>query len=410
MKRRFKFIVLLGLVTVLSLGLAGCVSEDSDDQIRREGYNHVVAYDCEGGKIGNYEVRRNYYQNKSYLIKPGQLPNKLPEPIRYGYTLLGWTPFRTTVKEPVYETDENGVQTEVEPGVYEYGDYWDFQVMRFDSDWDYIKDQVVITEENGILTYTLTLYADWVEKCSYTIHGGDETLLVYVEDGGIVEKPNLPPEKEGYSLIGYFADPECTIPFVFGQPHPGIVDPETGKRNIDIYTKWMEGDFAAVTNASEFKTALRSGANMILMNDIEFSEGELFNYIASYSGTILGNGHTVSGAVLNIQQQRVVGATEYAYGMIGVLQDATIKDLILDITVNVELGLRGTDIYVGLLAGKIEGNTVIENCTFRGSVNVKRKSTVPENEIYCEKLFGKVSETSEIDANQEEITVTMEVI
>ncbi len=105
-----------------------------------------------------------------------------------------------------------------------------------------------------------------------------------------------------------------------------------------------------------------------------------------------------------------MGATEYAYGMIGVLQDATIKDLILDITVNVELGLRGTDIYVGLLAGKIEGNTVIENCTFRGSVNVKRKSTVPENEIYCEKLFGKVSETSEIDANQEEITVTMEVI
>ena len=410
MKRRFKFIVLLGVITVFSLGLAGCVSEDSDDQIRRDGYNHVVAYDCQGGKIGNYEVRRNYYQNKSYLIQPGLLPSKLPAPIRYGYTLLGWTPFRTTVKEPVYETDENGVQTEVEPGIYEYGDYWDFQVMRFDSDWDYIKDQVVITEENEILTYTLTLYAEWREKCFYTIHGGDEPVLVYVEDGGIIEKPNLPPEKEGYSLVGYFADPECTQPFVFGLPHPGTVDPETGRRGVDIYTKWMEGSFTAVTDASEFKTALRSNQNIILMNDIEFAEGELFNYIPTYSGTILGNNYTVRCAVLDIQQQRVVGATEYAYGMIGALQNATVKDLTLDITVKVELGLRGADIYVGLLAGKAEGNTVIENCTFRGSVIIKRKSTVPENEIYCEKLFGKVSDASEIDANQEEITVTMEVI
>lgn len=410
MKRRFKFIVLLGVITVFSLGLAGCVSEDSDDQIRRDGYNHVVAYDCQGGKIGNYEVRRNYYQNKSYLIQPGLLPSKLPAPIRYGYTLLGWTPFRTTVKEPVYETDENGVQTEVEPGIYEYGDYWDFQVMRFDSDWDYIKDQVVITEENEILTYTLTLYAEWREKCFYTIHGGDEPVLVYVEDGGIIEKPNLPPEKEGYSLVGYFADPECTQPFVFGLPHPGTVDPETGRRGVDIYTKWMEGSFTAVTDASEFKTALRSNQNIILMNDIEFAEGELFNYIPTYSGTILGNNYTVRGAVLDIQQQRVLGATEYAYGMIGALQNATVKDLTLDITVKVELGLRGADIYVGLLAGKAEGNTVIENCTFRGSVIIKRKSTVPENEIHCEKLFGKVSDASEIDANQEEITVTMEVI
>ena len=82
----------------------------------------------------------------------------------------------------------------------------------------------------------------------------------------------------------------------------------------------------------------------------------------TYQGTFDGQGHTVS----NLNATRSV---DYA-GLFGYLADGKVRNLRVGGSVTAE-----TSMYVGGIAGKAEGSSVIENCLFAGGT-VKGKSSV----------------------------------
>ena len=64
----------------------------------------------------------------------------------------------------------------------------------------------------------------------------------------------------------------------------------------------IEGEYTVVKTARAFKNALSRNQNIYLYNDIDFDEDEI-NF-GDYSGTILGNGYTVSNFTIGYDDSR----------------------------------------------------------------------------------------------------------
>jgi uncharacterized repeat protein (TIGR02543 family) len=96
--------------------------------------------------------------------------------------------------------------------------------------------------ETNVVTEDITLYAGWVEsKLTHTVtfdtQGGSKVDDVQVPDGGKVERPE-DPTKVGADFIGWFKDPEATIPWVF--------DVDVVTEDTTIYAGWNDREHTVV--------------------------------------------------------------------------------------------------------------------------------------------------------------------
>ena len=154
----------------------------------------------------------------------------------------------------------------------------------------------------------------------------------------------------------------------------GITGADTDEPVLTIYAKvskkqFLEGEGteenpflvkteADLTKLAEFVNAgeTLAGYYIKLENDIALSGAftQIGSRTKAFSGVFDGNGKTISNMTLE--------GNDYL-GMFAILKGATVKNLTIEGTV---VGTRGVN---GLLAGQLQGGTLVENVTVKGSVS-----------------------------------------
>jgi hypothetical protein len=186
-------LILLILILAASLFLGACASTGKPPDPGDWGFDCLVTYNALGGVVNNREVRETYYIKNSYIFEPSGSTNMLIEPIRDGYILVGWY---TDMEEVKAEDGSVSYQFKAE-------DRWDFDTDRVEED--------------------MTLYARWIPqgqvkyidpetdeiKFSKDITGNDAVQPLTSAAEALIAKP-------GMTFDGYYANPELTIPFTFG--------------------------------------------------------------------------------------------------------------------------------------------------------------------------------------------------
>lgn len=255
-KKIFKLIFIALVAITLTFIMSGC----GRDQQELEGKN-VVTFDLNGGTLetntASVSTQIKYaYDANTYLLDPAEdIPGcKL---YRTGYTFTGW--YTSAECKP----DEK----------------WDFEPL-FNSP-------------------ELTLFAGWKKAILHTysvycVVDGEEQLLgsYEVTAGDNFSDWRKYSKRKGYTAMGFYSDIEFTTPWDDSFKHPGG---ETDT-NIKVYVDYIEGEWEFVSDYATLSSALTSGKNVYLTNDIDCGGARLINHssLTSYNGIFEGNGFTVS--------------------------------------------------------------------------------------------------------------------
>ena len=353
------------------------------------GTGKAVFY-LEGGVCQNSFEKVSYLYNFNgtvtdmLIMDPNVLetnPNDMIQ--KSGYHIEGW-----------YQTKKTNPD-----GSVEYFDKWDFATSRMTID--------------GV-----TLYAKWEENRTYKyelyykdVDGNDCYLDGYECKEGAKFSDTLIRNKtvKGYTTLGYLDE--------FGNPwnnnfkHPG----GDADLTIKVYLDLIEGEYTVVKTARQFKNALSRNQNIYLFNDIDYDEDEI-NF-ESYSGTILGNGYTISNFTISYDDSRtglkgelddLTGASNHLYVSLffklenAVIKDITFKDAIVDIDT------RNSQIKYLVFAplAVTLNNTVLENVNFTGTFDITRipeceKIIITDKFCYQELENVEISESSTLDFKNE---------
>lgn len=212
-KRLARIIIMLLLLPAMLVS-ASCARIGASINPGDWGYDSVVTYHALGGMVNAREVRTTYYMDNSYLFEPAGTTNMLIRPVKDGYVLAGWY----TAKEDVYDDDGNLVDY-----LFRSEDRWDFNLDRVQGD--------------------LTLYARWVRQARVEYIDAATGDVMFAKN--ITADSPIQPlsgaaenliQKEGYTLMGYFEDEACTIPYDFS----AYVHAEIRPTNVQLYTRLQE--------------------------------------------------------------------------------------------------------------------------------------------------------------------------
>ncbi len=366
MKLKMKVsLCLLALATAVFA--AGCSAEETPYQINdADNYTVSVKYDANGGTfttntsviVDSYDLSQvpagSDGQAQIALIAPegeGRGKNAFTA-VNNGYFLAGWYAQRT----------ENGVDAAGNTQ-YTYGEKWDFESDRLtlDPNGSYSAQEPV-----------LTLYAAWVPLFQieyYALESGEklETVSYNPAQQGQIKLPqwdeetgainmNDVPERENYTYSGIYLD-EGGTQAVDAQTiaHSGTVDYETATAKdatMKLYVSWQEGKWYHIYTAAQFAKNASLDGSYVLHADLDFSD-EIWPTVMMYgtfTGTIQGNGHTVSNVTLEQTNNSKLNA-----GLFGQLSEtAQLSDVTFhNVTFTVKSGTRVAGTAYGLLAGVI---------------------------------------------------------
>lgn len=377
---KMKAILAVSLLLVTLLFVNGCSQKKNPYELNdQQNFTVSVKYDANGGLFtDNTSVIVDSYnlselptdangQPQVALLPPDNegRGNDAFQARNNGYFLAGWYAQRTETK------DEAGNPAFV------YADKWDFETDRLTLDpaGEYTSTQPV-----------LTLYAAWIPLFEVKIfdrNTGDQVstvtfdptktdallLPVWDEETGAV-KLNGFPDREGYTFNGAYYDPLCTIA-VEGDSmvHPGIIDEATGTASdisTELFVDYLEGQWYHIYNAEQFAENASLKGNYILHADLDFSE-EIWPTALMYgnfTGSIQGNGHTISNVDLRQTNNSKVNA-----GLFGNLtEEARLSDVTFDnVSFTVEAGTRVKGSSFGLFAGTVSDAAIIENVSVTNS-------------------------------------------
>lgn len=142
-----------------------------------------------------------------------------------------------------------------------------------------------------------------------------------------------------------------------------------------------EPGYTEISTAEELKQIKDDPAGYyVLTQDIDLSEYSNWSPISSsgraFSGVLDGQGHVIRN--LSITS---LGHVDYPYaGLFGTISGGTVKNLGVE-NVNIAMG-SAYGCYVGAIAGKVTGESVIENCYSTGSIYGHSVSKY-NNEPFC---------------------------
>ena len=131
-----------------------------------------------------------------------------------------------------------------------------------------------------------------------------------------------------------------------------------------------------INNAEDMKQIKRYG-KYILGADIDMSDIDwkpVGTYAAPFSGTLDGNGHTITGLKVTECEEDVGESLSFKYsycGLFGAVENAEIKNIkFANAEINVASNAVNRTVYAGIVAGFIK-NTKVTNCTVSGSVTAE---------------------------------------
>ncbi len=369
MKRKM---LILGIILLAVLMLAGgCAAERSPyEQNDEEGYTVSVRYDANGG----------YFTTNTSVIVDAYELNALPEsggkktvallspedasrgtdafkPINNGYFLAGWYAERTE------SVDANGNVT------YIYGKKWDFAKDRLevDANGSYSSAQPVLTlyavwaplfqlefYEQGTGTYISTLSFDPTAGQTFQIPAWDP-------ETGTMEMYDFP-EKEGCTFQNVSLDVEGTQPVTDTSfSHTGVLNADNGtadKSVMKLYVQYLDEEWYHIYTAEQFVKYAGLSVHYEICADLDFTDviwPSTLMY-GHFSGSVIGNGHTLSNITLEQTNNSKTNA-----GLFGLLTEtAKITDLKLEhVTFTVKAGTRVAGTSYGLLAGSVSSGAQI---------------------------------------------------
>ena len=381
MKSKKKLIFLCLLLVMTVAVLAGC--GDPNPYQVNDGMNHTVSiqYDANGGSftsvnspvlVDSYDIT-GLKTNAAGMV---ELPLLNPahesrgddakNAQKNGYFLVGWYQERTEV------TDANGNKT------YTYAKPWDFENGRVSVDpgKDYTAKEPV-----------LTLYAAWAPlfEIEYYALGSDEAMKtvtinpnegldvkvpVWNEETGALDMKDFP-EKEGYTFTAAYYDSQKTQAVdTETVTHPGVInkdDATVSGGKLKLYLDWKEGKWFKITTAQQFIKAFSPSGCYEILADLDFT-GKTWPTTLMYgnfTGTIQGNGHTISNVELKQTSNNKMNC-----GLFGtVAEGACLENITFEnITFSVEAGTRLQGAAYGLFAGSVSENANVQNVMITGSL------------------------------------------
>ena len=115
-----------------------------------------------------------------------------------------------------------------------------------------------------------------------------------------------------------------------------------------------------ISTVEELKALAKSSTKAVLIQDIDLS-GENWSPIENFSGTLNGNGHTISGLTIKNDTK--------AIGLF-----ATLTGTVRNLTLSVDIEAKGEDGYVGGVCPELKG--YLENVTVTGTINAPYRNYV----------------------------------
>lgn len=374
MNLKIKSILTAALLLVIMVFVSGCGQElDRYEQNDADGYTVSVKFDANGGYFGTntYVIVDSYNISEMNKNGSGNVEIALLSPDNEvrgidayaaqnpGYFLAGWYAERT-------ETADG----------YTYSGKWDFATSRLEVD----PSKIYAASEP-----VMTLYAVWVPVFTVEFYdrASGELLNTYEFNPAAAEEIKVPawneetgaiemykfPTKKGYTFSAAYYDAEGTqkvdTPAVV---HSGTVNEATGaaeNANMKLYLDWTEGEWYRIYNAQQFLDNASVSGNYEIFADLDF-EGKIWPtslMYGNFSGSIVGNGHTLS----NITAEQTNNSKTNA-GLFGSFSEgASITDLTFEnVTMTIKAGTRVAGTSYGLLAGTISNKAVFENVKIQG--------------------------------------------
>ncbi len=318
---------------VLIVALAALLSGCGKDEQSLEGL-YIATFELEGGTLetptSSVSTKINFaYHPGTVVLDPCELNGY--KIFRNGYVFTGWY------------TDKSCTESSK----------W-----NFDS---------YINEEK------LTLYAGWKEaiKLSYTLYYFDEnnnqvSLGEYeVESGDTFSDWRLLAKSRiGYTPLGFFSDPECTVAWDSSFAHPG----QNEDLDVPVYVSYLKGIWTFVDTFEALEDAISSGSNIQLLADID-GEGASLS-LRDYGGELAGNGHTVS----NFKVEKKKQGNSYSCSIFNNLMNgAKISDVsFTGVTYDLSGTANANTVKLAALAVSCQGKGNIEvtisNVTVAGNV------------------------------------------
>lgn len=366
MKLKTKGVLLL--IFMLSALLAtGCGQEPTPYEANdAQNYTVSVRYDANGGIFTtNTSVIVDSYNpaqvpgGKIALLPPDAAArgNDAFTAVNNGCFLAGW--YRERTQQP--------------DGSYVYSGRWDFEN-------DLLSVDPALSHSSA--EPVMTLYAAWIPmfRVNFRDLQSGEILDTYTFDpnsGGNLKVPALDeatgavqmykfPARSGYTFDSVYYDAGGTDPVDTAEVvHTGTVNYENGtgeNGTMDLYIAWTEGEWYHIYNAQQFRDNASVTGNYVLHADLDFS-GEIWPTALMYgnfSGSIQGNGHTISNVTLTQTNNSKVNA-----GLFGNLTEtASLSDITFrNVTFTIKAGTRIMGTNFGLLAGTISAGAALEHVT-----------------------------------------------
>lgn len=368
MKIKWNRILVVVLILAAMALVAGCAGQETPyEKNDALDYKVSVKYDANGGMFTtNTTVIMDSYNLSELPTADGKAQIALITPdnevrannkftaTRTGYFLAGW-----------YQTCETAAD-----GTLTYADPWDFEkdLLSVDPNGTYSSAQPV-----------LTLYAAWIPMFEVEMYDLDskELLGTYTLNPLTESQIKIPqwdsetgavnmykfPAVSGKTFEAAYYDEAGTKPVTDAViDHPGAYHADTATAEntvLKLYVDMLDGEWYHIYNADQFiKNASVSGS-YVIHEDLDF-EGKIWPTVlmyGNYSGTIQGNGHTISNVAIEQTNNSKTNA-----GLFGVLTEtAALSQLTFqNVTMTIKSGTRMAGTSYGLLAGTVAESAKLE--------------------------------------------------
>ncbi len=341
MKHKFLKIALAGLAAVtFGLALTGCSGSNAHK------YDYLVTFDYNVQGIASLNESVKYLgvnENSLIVMQPGS--SNFTAITVPGYFNEGWY---------LPQTDSNNQPLKDENGRV---------LLDLNKPWDFATDRV---------TSDITLYANLLKRTTLTISGGDEDLVFEDTPGAVKDYSDSKPTKNGYTFVGLYYDTEFEQPFSW--PYTFQTEGET------VYAKFLEGNWAVVSDASSFMSAVVSNQNIYLQTDIDFTDTK-WTHNRTYNNEIMGNNRKITGISCNWEG---TGASQFGlFGLINekaYIHDITFEQVKIDFTA-IRNPSSADGYLINAFAWEIKEGARIENVTVTGTVTAKRGAQATMSEI-----------------------------
>lgn len=413
MKLKWNRILVVALVLTALVLVAGCAGQETPyEKNDALDYKVSVKFDANGGSFTtNTTVIVDSYNLSEAPTADGKAQIALITPddsargnnaftaTRTGYFLAGW-----------YESCQSA-----EDGTQTYGNRWDFSsdLLSLDPNGSYSASEPV-----------LTLYAAWVPLFEVELYDLDskELLGEYTlnpETENQIKIPQWDAESGAVNMYKFPVIAGKTFEAAYYDEagtkkvteevitHPGSLDAASATAEntvLKLYVDMLDGEWYHIYNADQFIKNASVSSSYVIHEDLDF-EGKIWPTTLMYgnfSGTIQGNGHTISNVVIEQTNNSKTNA-----GLFGALTEtASLSEVTFDnVSFTIKSGTRMAGTSYGLLAGTVMDGAVAEGVSVLNSTLTVGKDAYFGTDDY---IIGSVCGMGELTLDAAQITMVSE--